>query len=118
MRILARLFLTWLVIGPIVGYFTFPILVQKLQTKARAEIYTACLQQTAGQPEVFDPGQPAIAEGYCGCLRDGVTLDKQDVFDLLKHKQDRLNDRITKQGMQCGNNLIHPRAKDAQVIYF
>ena len=118
MRILARLFLFWLIIAPITGYFTFPLLVKKLQAKARTEVYTACLDQSAGQPEVFDPAQPAIAEGYCGCLRDGVTLSNHDVFNLLRHRQEELNDRIAKQGMQCGNNLIHPGAKDAQVLYF
>ncbi len=118
MRTLARLFLLWLVIGPIALYFTFPFIVKKLNVKAHGEIYTACLKQTADQPEVFDPAQPAIAEGYCSCLRDGVNLTKQDVFDLIHHRQDRLNDRIAQQGMTCGNNLMHPGAKDAQVLYF
>ena len=119
MRLILRLIFVWLVIMPISAYFGFPHLVKYLQDKTQLEAYNQCITQTNGMPSVFDPTNPEIAAHYCRCVRDGVTVTRDDVFLLIrKQPTTALNARVSKHVEGCSVKLDKPDAKDAQVIYF
>jgi len=119
MRTLLRLVVVWLLVLPLAGYFGFPYLTAYLQSKAQGEAYTQCLQQTAAQPAAFDPSNPAIAEQYCQCLRDGVTVTRDDVKALLRRQPaPGIQQRVEAQVDTCTDRMQNPAAGDAQTVHF
>lgn len=116
---LKRLLIIWLVCVPLGLYFGFPYFTAYLQEKTRGEAYTQCIEQTAAQPEVFDPSNPAIANQYCECVRDGLTLTRDDMMQIIrKQPPEGMQQRLDAQMNSCNQRLSRPADTDAQLIHF
>lgn len=119
MRLLIRLIVVWLVLFPLTIYFGFPYVQNLLQEEISNEAHAQCMAQTLDAPTLFPPKHPAIAEGYCRCVREGATLTRADVFMLLQQREPvAMRARLDQTVEACSDRLMNPGENDAQVISF
>lgn len=89
MRWLIRSLIFWAVCAPLFYLFGLPMMMHKLETKSRAENYTACQQHLKDEHIANVPSamvSPLQADQYCHCISDPITLTQADLFDLVQKK--------------------------------
>ncbi len=113
MRMFLRIVVLWLIVAPIGVYFGFPYLVATMQDRTRAEAHAQCVTQTAAAPEAFDSARPEIATGYCACIRDGITLTRDDLLAIIQRKEaTALTASLSASVDRCTDELSSPLAHD------
>jgi hypothetical protein len=89
MRILIRSLIFWAICLPIFYLVGLPILMDKLDARIRGQNYDACFTHLKNEG-LFGSGSAVLkkdqAEHYCHCVSDSLTLDRRDLFDLLKKR--------------------------------
>jgi hypothetical protein len=119
MRIFLRLLILWLIMLPIGWFFGLPWLISEITDQTKAQNLANCLEETKSLPGIFDPAQPLIAQKYCDCVVAGITVTREDVWQLAQKKQPvAINQRVGQQIQRCNQQLENPGTHDAQVIYF
>ncbi len=109
MRTLLRLLIFWALMAPVFYFLILPMLMDRLNTRARAQSFDACIAQL--QKEGIYGPPPALikqeqAEHYCHCVADGLTLERADLPALAQHKQpDRLTNAMKPVVEGCNKEL-------------
>ena len=89
MRTLLRLALFWAVTAPLLYVYGLPWLLGKLDAKAQAQSYAACLEHLKTEHLIGGPGwviKQADAEKYCHCVSDGLHFARADLPELMQKK--------------------------------
>lgn len=95
MRWVWRSLLFWAVSLPLFFIFGLPVVLDKVNDKARVQSFTQCQEHLQSQGMAGTPTallKPAEADQYCHCVSDPITLMKEDLPNLLQKKPpERLN---------------------------
>lgn len=108
MRILIRILCFWGVALPLFYVFGLPMLLDKLQTKARADQFVQCHQHLREQHLTGPTAllRDSEADAYCHCVSDGLTIERGDLVDMARHRQpERLNSAMKPVVEACNEQL-------------
>lgn len=109
MRFLVSSLIFWAICSPLFYFFGLPVLIGKLEAKARGEAYAAC-QKTLEEEHLANapasPLSPAQAETYCHCVSDPIAFTKGDLIALARtHQSERLTAALKPVVDACNQSL-------------
>lgn len=116
MRFFKRFLLFWLLMLPVSYFFLLPLLQTKLSERTRADTLTECGRQLTTAGFNAEAGAP-----YCQCLTEGLTLTRDDLFDLVKRRPPvQFTAWMTAKTETCQHHLAGLQAptSGAEVIHF
>lgn len=109
MRWLLRILITWAVLIPISYFVGVPYAMKCLQNKTQQETLAQCNQQLHDKGLLGSSASAltqAQGDHYCHCLADPLTFTREDLFDVVRHRQPaHLTTQVNAQVEACNNEL-------------
>jgi len=99
----------WTISGSLSYLYGLPYAIDYLQTKAREQTYTQCVNQLRSQGLIGlnnSPLSATLGDEYCHCVADPLLFTREDLFDTARQKPPA---HITQQAQElvetCNKNL-------------